>query len=203
MNDADHPPAADGLRRLSRSALSTAAKRLGLQTRGPAVLIPFFDQVYRVEPDTILSSQGHRPTDAVAQLLRRYLLACPSVPEPEAALITFRELAGAGPLVSSFVGNTNKLITSAFASHIQALERACLQFKGRVRLNQAGYDLHAQFQALPGIFLQLQFNATDEQFPAQCSLLFNPSAGRCLDMHDLFILGTYLAGGLVGAGDAR
>jgi hypothetical protein len=27
--------------------------------------IPFFDQVYRVEPGVILSLKGHRPTDAV------------------------------------------------------------------------------------------------------------------------------------------
>jgi hypothetical protein len=53
------------------------------------------------------------------------------------------------------------------------------------------------FNALPRVPLHLQFNADDDLFSAQSTLLFNQSAEHYLDMQTLFFLGTCLAGRIV------
>ena len=114
--------------------------------------------------------------------------------------ITFRELGGAGPLVSSFVRNTNKIISSTYYADANALKARCIQLHGRVIPSDAGFDVDVRFQALPAVPLYLQFNAADDLFPAQTTLLFPETAERYLDMQSLFILGTYLAGRLISQG---
>lgn len=171
---------------------------LDLQSQGPDLIIPFYDDVYRLARGELLTQDGRPPSDAVGLVLCRYLLNCPDRPMPEGRLLTFREIDGAGPLVSSFATNTNKLIMSAFARDTVALETAGIRLGGSRQEGVAGYDLVMEFSALPRIPIILQFNAADDLFPAQSSLLFNASAQDYLDMQTLFILGTYLAGGLVG-----
>ena len=189
---------ADCLAKLDRRVLGRGADILGLNSDGLAAIVPFYDQIYRVRPGKIVSLEGRKPTDAVGLVLCRYLSDAPAGSLPEGRPVSFREFKGAGPLVSSFASNTNKLITSAFASSIESLQRASRQLKGRIQADHPGYDLSVVFDALPRIPLCLQFNAADDLFPAQCSLLFEPSAETFLDMPSLFILGTYLAGRLVG-----
>ena len=48
--------------------------------------------------------------------------------------------------------------------------------------------------------LVLNYNAPDDLFAAQANLLFPRSAEDLLDIRDLFTLGTYLTGRLVGRG---
>ena len=177
--------------------LDRCAAVLGLTSDGGSVEIPFYDQTYTLREGRIGSREGKPPTDAVGLVLCRYLLNCPDTPLPEGRQLTFRELDGAGPLVSSFATNTNKIITSAFTQSAQALEAAGRRLNGNRCDDVSGYDLVMEFAALPRVSVFLQFNAVDDPFPAQCSLLFHHCAQDYLDMQALFILGTYLAGGLV------
>ncbi len=59
------------------------------------------------------------------------------------------------------------------------------------------YDVWMRLNALPRVAIDLQFNARDEEFPAQCSLAFDPSVEAYLDSRSIFILGTYLTGRLI------
>lgn len=188
--------------KLSRVDPSHQGRILGLATEGRSLLIPFYDQTFRIEAGRMENLNGAPPTDAVALVLCRYLLGCPQRPVPRGRLLTFRELKGAGPLVTRFADNTNKLITSAFATDMEALVAAGEGLKGKRQPDAPGYDLLMTFQALPRIPVHLKFNAADEQFPAQCGIFFNQSAEHYLDMHALFTLGTYLAGGLIGHGNS-
>ena len=182
---------------LSASRLETCAGSMGTVLDGEALLIPFFNRTWRVTPSAMEDAHGNKPTEAVGLVICRYILQHPPVPVPDGRRITFRELSGAGPLVSSFTRNTNKLIASAFATDVKTLAARSKELSGECHINQNGYDVSVRFPALPGIPLFLQFNATDDLFPAQCNLLFYQSAERYLDMKSLFILGTYLAGSLV------
>lgn len=170
---------------------------LGIASEGADLIIPFYDEIYHLSQGALLNPDGQAPTDAVGLVLCRYLLNCPDEPLPEGRRLTFREIDGAGPLVSSFAANTNKLITSAFALDLPALENAGNRMGGKQLEGAVGYDLVMKFAALPRVPIFLQFNAADDLFPAQSSILFNASAQGYLDMQSLFILGTYLAGGLV------
>lgn len=171
---------------------------LGIQGQDGVMEIPFYDQIYRISGGCILNRDGKAPTPAVGLVLCRYLLNSPAEPLPHGRRVTFRELDDAGPLVSSFTANTNKLITSAFARDLQGLDAAVRRMNGTRCDAPPGFDRIIVFSALPRVPVFLHFNAADELFPAQCSLLFNYSAQGYVGMQSIFILGTYLAGGLVG-----
>ena len=69
----------------------------------------------------------------------------------------------------------------------------------RQRLDRlAGVDL----AALPRVSVRIRFNDRDEDFPAQCSLLFRKSAETYLTLKSMAVVGTWLAGNLV-APDGR
>lgn len=185
------------LSELAHGDLDRCKAVLGLGSEGGDPVIPFYDEAYRLSKGAFIGQGGQAPTDAVGLVLCRYLLNCPDAPPPKGRRLTFRELDGAGPLVSSFATNTNKIITSAYARDFHALEAAGRQMGGTRQDDPPGYDLVMRFPALPRVSVDLQFNAADDLFPAQCTVLFDQSAQVYLDMQSLFILGTYLAGGLV------
>lgn len=189
------------LEQVSKARLLKCADSMGVDFNGEALEIHFFDRVYRMTPKAVEDVHGNMPLDAVGRLLCRYVLQYPSSPPPDGRKVTFRELAGAGPLVSSFARNTNKLIASAFATDTEALAARAKKLNGETHLDKSGWDVSARFQALPNVPVFLHFNAADDPFPAQCNLLFFQSAEQYLDMKSIFILGTWLAGNLVSNRD--
>lgn len=195
-----HQKYRDCLNQLTAQRLAKSAQAVGLTVEGLSVRLPFFDRRFAIDPDTIIDDQGQTPTDAVALVLCRYLLSLPplpAVPALDEERVTLREFSGAGPLVSSFASNTNKIIASAFATKIENLTNRAITLGGRSETGQSGYDLYMRFEALPNLPLWLLFNGADEGFASQSSLLFNPSAEHYLDMQGLFIVATYLTGQLV------
>lgn len=181
--------------------LAGRAGRIGTRMESKGLEIPFFDQVLWMSPQGIRDHRGCAPTEAVELILHRYVIQYPPGTQSPGPKITFRELHGAGPLVSSFTGNTNKLIAGTFGADVRRLELRARHLHGRVEAGIFGFDLSVCFPALPHVALYLQFNAADGHLPAQSTLLFNQSSERYLDMQTLFLLGTYLAGRLVGTGD--
>jgi hypothetical protein len=57
------------------------------------------------------------------------------------------------------------------------------------------------FEALPRVRIYLIFNDADEDFPADCSLLFEKQAAKYLDMECLAMIGMVLAERLAGKDD--
>lgn len=188
---------ADLRKQISDARLSKCARLMGIAMEGGLLRVPFFNRTYLISADRLEDIHGNPPADAVGLVLCKYILTYPSPPVRKGRHITFRELSGAGPLVSSFTRNTNKLIAGTFASDLKTLASRSLALSGEPQTEAVGYDLSIRFPALPGIPLFLQFNADDDLFPAQCNLFFYQSAERYLDMKGLFILGTFLAGSLV------
>jgi hypothetical protein len=197
MKSSIHQACLECLQNLTDRRLAQSARRMSIALEGHGLQIPFFDQIYCATPNRITDSQGRPPTEAVALVLGRYILQYPPDSIPQGPQITFRELIGAGPLVSSFASNTNKLIAGTFSTNWTALQNRCRQMGGRPQAIPTGHDLSVCFSALPQVPLYLQFNAADDLFPSQATLLFQASAEQYLDMQTLFILGTYLAGRLV------
>jgi hypothetical protein len=54
------------------------------------------------------------------------------------------------------------------------------------------------FEALPRVRIYLIFNDADEDFPADCSLLFEKQAAQYLDMECLAMIGMVIAERLAG-----
>jgi hypothetical protein len=70
---------------------------------------------------------------------------------------------------------------------------------GRLIDDDPSWDLSMAFDMLPRIPIRLRFNDKDDEFPAQCSILFRKSAESYIDMESLAIGATYLTGMLTKA----
>ena len=69
-----------------------------------------------------------------------------------------------------------------------------LNLGGRLLDDDPSWDLSVAFDMLPRIPIRLRFIDKDDEFPAQCSILFRGSAESYIDMESLAIGGTYLTG---------
>jgi hypothetical protein len=187
----------DRLAQLQQIDLANRAHARGLDLRSDKIVIPFFGRQHLISKQGIVDLDGKAPTPAVATVLLTYVLRNEIIPPADPEKITFRDCKGAGPLVVSFANNTNHLIASTFAGRLDALESACQGLGGQPVVDAVSMDLSVKFQALPGVPQYLSFNDRDDDFPAQSYLLFQRSAENYLNLKSLFVLGTYLAGGLI------
>jgi len=173
------------------------ANALNLQIESDVIRLPYFSRLYYISKHGILGPAGSEPTPAVATVLLEYVLRNETIHPAVAEKISFRDLKGAGPLVASFANNTNRIIAQTFAGRLSDLDAACRYFNGRPDGDPMYADLFMRFKALPEVGLYLSFNDQDEDFPAQCNLLFDRSAEHYLAMKSLFVLGTSLTGSLI------
>jgi len=187
----------DNLVKLEQIDLPQKALSLGLEMASAKIVLPFFGRAHYIARPGVVGPDGVEPTPAVAAVLLEYLLRNEWLRPAAAAKITFRDVQGAGPLVDNFAHNTNRLIAQTFAGRREALESACKNLDGTPFTDTLSADLNMKFTALPEVPLYLSFNDRDEDFPAQCSLLFEKSAEQYLSMKSLFVLGTTLAGSLI------
>jgi len=178
----------DYLKQLSRVDLQTTANRRGVEIEGDSILIPLFNQLYRISPTGIVDPSGEEPPHSVKVVLCQYLLHAPAV-EPEGEdWVSYRDFKDASPFVGGFQNNTEKAIAKDFVGKLEALRRACVQLGGRDPGLNWGYQLSMKFDPLPRVPILLLFNDADEEFPAQCLLLFERRAERFLDMESMAIL---------------
>ena len=174
------------------------ARMLGAERSENALVIPFYGEPYRISADGVAGASGKKANFAVSVVLCQYILQCPEDTPEIGDWVTYREFRDAGPLVGYFAANTNKTIATEFAGKVAALEKAC-ESLGGVRFNDgSSHDVSLKFDFLPKIPVLLRFNDRDNEFPAQCSILFRQSAEEYLDMECLAIGGTFLSGNLIG-----
>jgi len=81
---------------------------------------------------------------------------------------------------------------------VDTLEQSCQSLGGQPFDTDVACQLAYQFQALPRVPVFLLFHDADEDFPAQCTLLFWQNAARYLDMECLAMIGGILAHRLQG-----
>jgi len=170
---------------------------LGLQTSDSKLIIPLYDEIFRLDVDGIICDDGKEISPAVQVMIYKYVLTCPpELPEMDNALITYREFKDAGPLVSFFTNNTKKTLESAFSGNVAGLRKRGQEIGGRL-IDSDSYDLSLEFNAFPRIPVRLNFNDQDDLFSAGCSLLYRSSAACFLDMECLAMTGTLLTGKLI------
>ena len=96
-----------------------------------------------------------------------------------------------------FISDTEKPIVQNFSGRLDALSTACEKFGGVPNDIGISYDLVMRFDALPRISLLLLFNDKDEEFPAQCSVLFQKQAEYYLDPESLVMTSAFLVKKLI------
>ena len=178
----------DYLKRLGQIDLQTIANKMGTEIEGDSILIPLFGQPYSVSPKGILDLSQKEPIHSVKVVLCQYLLHMPaSQPEGE-DWVSYKDFKDATPFVGGFQSNTERAIAKNFAGRLEALRRACLHLGGKDPSLNWGYQLSVKFDPLPHVPILLLFNDADEEFPAQCLLLFERRAEKYLDMESMAIL---------------
>jgi hypothetical protein len=187
----------DYLSQLEKLDLSKKASLLGIDVSGDELLIPLFGSVYRVSSAGVISPKGQQADFARSVVFFKYILMCPKDLPGDSAWATYHSFKDAQPLLGYFARETTNPIGKCFTGKLMALEHAGSKLGGSTVTDNASYDLSILFEALPKIPLFLRFNDKDEEFPAQCTMLFKSSVSQYLDMESLGILGALFAKNLI------
>ncbi len=171
---------------------------LGIRVEGQTIVIPFFNETFSVFPRKIVDHKGCRPPHSVCVILCQYLLLSPDRPDDDRQLVTYRDFKDAIPYVQGFDNTAQKPVSRNFAGRLSALEDGCRHLGGTPCDLGFSCDLSYVFAALPRVRIYLIFNDADEDFPADCSLLFEKQAAKYLDMECLAMIGMVLAERLAG-----
>ena len=106
--------------------------------------------------------------------------------------MSFKDFKDAAPLIQAFYNTVTQPLAETFSGRLAELENEGKKIGGYAPDNSFSYDLSMQFDALPKVSLLLLFNDKDEEFPAQCSILFEKRAEKFLDMECLAMVGMLL-----------
>lgn len=170
------------------------ANILGVEKDGDSLIIPVYNTLYRFNSDGIVIEEGKELSVSLQVILCKYILTAPMEPiSSDNRWQTYREFKNAAPLVSHFTTNTILLLENTFSGKVNVLRKRCEEVGGKAQETEV-YDLSFQFYAFPRIPVIVNFNDSDELFPAACSVLFHSSVENYLDMECLSMTGTLLAG---------
>lgn len=106
--------------------------------------------------------------------------------------MSFRDFKDAAPLIQAFYNTVTQPLAETFSGRLAELEKAAKKIGGHRPDEVFSYDLSLRFDALPRVPLLLLFNDKDEEFPAQCSVLFEKRVEKFLDMECLAMVGMLL-----------
>ena len=177
------------------------AARLGAEMSGDEMMIPCFGMPHRISAAGLSDPAGNRPNFSVCVILFKYLLLCPGDDPLENDWVSFKDFRDSAPFAGSFVNYTEAAIAKYFSGHVSQLEVAGRKISGHQPDATFSYDLCMQFDALPKIPVLMLFNDADDEFPAQCAVLFERRAEKYLDMECLAMVGMLLFEGLKRAAD--
>jgi len=187
----------DYLAKLGDLDLPELAGKLNLKESGHGVEITLFGEKYLVSSAGIIDSNGQRAEFEECIVIFKYLLMCPDNITTDTAWVAYHSFKNAQPLLHYFTRETTKPIEEFFSGNLKLLERVIKKIGGVVVTDNASYDLSIQFNILSQVPLFLRFNDIDEDFPAQCTILFQETVERYLDMESVGILGALLARKLI------
>lgn len=166
---------------------------LGIKVEGDEVVIPFFGKPHRVSASGIIDTYGKRPDFSTCVVLCKYLLLCPETHPKGCDWVSYRDFKDTPPLVDYFVNNVEKPIAVTFSGRLDELKKACEKLGSIHPGIELSYDLSMRFDPLPRVPVLMLFNDADDEFPPQCSVLFEKRAKNYLDGECLAVLGTLLS----------
>ena len=179
----------DYLSRIAGLDFNFIADTLGVKVDGDAVIIPFFGKPYSVSTKAITDPSGKQPHLSICVILCQYLLMCPLIEPLGGNWMAFKDFKDAAPLVQAFSNTVTRPIAEAFSGRVSELAAAGRKIGGYTPHDEFSYDLCIQVDALPKIPLLLLFNDQDDEFPAQCGVLFEKRTEKFLDMECLAMVG--------------
>jgi hypothetical protein len=169
------------LEQVGRLDLKSVERKLGVQVDGNEVIIPLFGRPQRVSKKGIIGPSGEKPSFEVCVILCKYLLLCPDVLPEDKRWTSYRDLKNSGPLTIYFENDVERAISEYYTGRTVKLKKASDILGGQPPTLEVSYDLCMQFNLLPRIPVLLLYNNADDEFPANCSVLFEKKAEDYLD----------------------
>ena len=179
----------DYLSRIAGLDFNFIADTLGVKVDGEDIIVPLFDRPYRVSAQGITGSSGQKPNLSVCVILCKYLLMCPLIEPLGGNWMAYKDFKDAAPLIHAFSNSVTKPIAEAFSCRLAELEKAGKKMGGYPPNEEFPYDVSMQFDALPKVPLLMLLNDQDEEFPAQCGVLFEKRTEKFIDMECLAMMG--------------
>jgi hypothetical protein len=179
----------DYLSQITELDFNFIADTLGAKVDGENIVLHFFGEPFRVSPQAITDPFGRKPHLSICVILCKYLLMCPLIEPLGGNWMAFKDFKDAAPLVQAFSNTVTRPIAETFSGRVSELEAACQRRGGYAPRDEFPYDLCMQFDALPKVPLLLLFNDRDDEFPAQCSVLFEKRTEKFIDMECLAMVG--------------
>ena len=180
------------LAQIGKIDLESRAEKLGGRVEKDEMVLSFFGQPYRISSRGITDPSGKQPLMGISVVLCKYLLLCPDIPSLDKEWVSYRDFKDTAPLVHSFVNHTERPIARNFSNRLEDLAAACEKIGGRDTDLDLNYQLIMKLYPLPKVPVLLLFDDIDEEFPAQCKVLFERRAEHYLDPECLAIIGTLL-----------
>ncbi|MFW6415349.1 MAG: DUF3786 domain-containing protein [Thermodesulfobacteriota bacterium] len=185
---------ADYLSRIRDLDLKQKSRIVGGEMNQSELVLPLLGREFRISPEYLLDSRGRRPLHAEVVILCQYLLLSPQEPvQYGGEWVSFRDFKDAAPFAGAFVTNVEQNIVNHFQGRLDSLRLASEKLQGYEPDTGLSYDLIRVFPALPRMDVMLLFNDMDEEFPAECKVLFPETANMYLDMECLAMIGWLLA----------
>jgi hypothetical protein len=180
------------LDQIGKIDLDSRAEKLGGRIEKDEMVLSFFGRPYRISSRGITDPSGKQPPMGIIVVLCKYLLLCPDIPSLDKEWASYRDFKDTAPLVHSFVNHTEQPIVRNFSNRLEDLAAACEKFGGRDPGLDLNYQLIMKLYPLPKVPVLLLFDDVDEEFPAQCKVLFERRAEHYLDPECLAIIGRLL-----------
>ncbi|MBF0224895.1 MAG: DUF3786 domain-containing protein [Desulfobacterales bacterium] len=180
------------LEQLRSISFESISQKLGVKIKGNTIKIPLYKSDYEVSFEKITSASGEKPTHDICVILSKYILLCPDKPPKNNDWVSFRNFKDSGPLITYFKNDVECTIASYFSEKLDDLKKASNLLGGYPPVLDVKYDFSIQFDALPMIPVIMLYNDRDEEFPAQCSVLFESRAEKYLDAECIAMLGRQL-----------
>lgn len=179
----------DYLSQIAKLDFNFIADTLGAKVDGENIIVPFFGKSYRVSSRAITDPSGRKPHLSICVILCKYLLMCPLIEPLGGRWMAYKDFKDAAPLVQAFSNTVTRPLSETFSGRLAELEKCGRKIGGYTPGEEFPYDLGMQFDALPKVPLLLLFNDQDDEFPAQCSVLFEKRTEKFLDMECLAMVG--------------
>jgi len=178
----------------------SVAKILGVRHDGDQLFISFFNTDYLVSKNGIVDAAGNRPEYMACVIVAKYILLCPDHVYHDNEWTSLKDFRRTSQFtnLNIFTSDAEQAIVKQFSGKLDELISAGKALGGSHHEMEISYDLSMQFRVLPRLSLLLLFNDADEEFPAQCTILFQRHAEFYLDPESLIMTGILLARKLRG-----
>ena len=182
----------DYMDEIAKINLESIKDKLGFSVEGDEAIIPFYGRPHRVSGKGIMGPDGSRPVHTVSVLLSKYIILCPDIEPWDTEWVTYKDFKDAAPYAGGFRDNAEKPIARRFGGKLDELKKAALALGGKPPDDKYSCDLAVAFQPLPKVPLLMLFYDQDEEFPAECTLLFERRVEKYLDSECIAMCGLVL-----------